>query len=390
MCILNKVLLLSLDVIDDLYDTDNFNRFIECLNNIAKDNIVAFVSHDVHRLKSAKNRYIQCNENYKFILRSDLKNLVSRVGKNYFIFLGNRNQDCITAVNNKMLYLCPSWTTEIEDKAKKYGIKTDNEVQLLEIIETVNNQNSWYSSYVLEDGSIVLSLMDGAYKYYSKSPIEKEMIENFEKVLKLGTRTTYFDILLYHFLAAISNDNSVFNDVSIWSIFPSSSCKLNQEMFEFKERVRYMTNVKEPKRTMTFNNLFIRHTSVPKSRNTDRGIRYSNGATKHLDSIHLNPEYKKRIEGSTVCVFDDFLNFGNSFEAARNLLKHAGAEKVILVSLGKFRNPYIYQEYEITGDIYTTSFTKKLMNRYDIDHSDFTINEHAKDEVENLHRIFNL
>lgn len=388
---MNKVVLLSLDVIDDLYGTTSFDKFIECLNIIIDEgNIVAFVSHDTSRLKKAKENYGKYNTDYIYIPRSKLTDLISKLGKNYFILIGNRDQDFINAVNNKMLYLCPSWTKEVEEKAKKYGIRTYNEKQFLEVIKTVNNQNTWYSSCELEDGSIVLSLMDGAYKYYSKSQKEKEMIENFEKVLKEGKRTTYFDILLYHFLAAISNDNDIFNNVNIWSIFPSSSCELNQEMFEFKEKVRYMTKVREPQKNMIFRNLLIRHTSVPKSRNTSSNIRYEEGAAKHLDSIHLNPEYKKRITGSTVCVFDDFLNYGNSFETVRNLLKHAGAKKVILVSLGKFRKPYIYQEYDITGDVYANNFTYKLKKRYDIYHSNFKLNDSAKDEVENLHRIYNL
>lgn len=388
---MKKVLLMSLDVIYDLNRSPIFEDFIDCLNEIIDNgNRLAFVSHSNNRLIKAEREYGHLNDNYKFITRTKAKEIVKKHGKNYFIFLGNRDQDFFNANNNNMLFLYPTWTKEIEKKANYYGLEITNPKELLEVIKTANNQSSWYSHYQLEDGSTVLSLMDGAYSRYSKSLEEKDMIENFEKVLKDGKKNTYFDILLYHFIAAISNDNDLFKDVDVWGIFPSSTTTLNPEMLLFKKKVREMMNGREPSTNRGENNILLRHTEVAKSRLTNGNIRYNEGSDKHMDSIYINPEFKKKVKNSTVCIFDDFLNYGNSFESARNLLKVAGAKKIIFVAFGKFRAPYIYQNYDIIGDVFSEYIQFSRLNRKDINHSEFIINNKAKTEVENLHQIFNL
>ncbi|NBI06830.1 phosphoribosyltransferase [Senegalia massiliensis] len=389
---MNKILLISLDVIDDLNHQPLFKDFCDCLNTIIEEkNAVGFVSRLPSRVKEAKEKYGGINKSYHFITRQKAKKMIKEHGKSYFIFLGNRDVDFYTAVNAKMLFLIPTWVRETDYKARRYGLEIDNSKELLEIVRTANNQNFWYAYKELEDGSIVMSLMDGAYRAYSKSDTERILIKKFEEVLKQGNRNTFFEILLYHFLSAISNDNTLFSDVTIWGIFPSSTNKLNSEMLHFKETVREMMKCQEPRNLDIHNkNVLLRHTPVKKSQHTKGNIRYKDGSDKHLNSIYVNPKFKKKLKNATVCIFDDFLNYGNSFETARNLLKKAGAKKVIFVALGKFRKPYIYQDYDIEGDVTTDYFNFELINRYDISHLSFEINDEAKNEVENLHKIFNL
>lgn len=61
-------------------------------------------------------------------------------------------------------------------------------------------------------------------------------------------------------------------------------------------------------------------------------------------TVHLNPDYEKKLSGRTIVVFDDFTTAGYSLEWARNLLYTAGASRVILVTAGKYRRYHtIYQ-----------------------------------------------
>jgi hypothetical protein len=50
----------------------------------------------------------------------------------------------------------------------------------------------------------------------------------------------------------------------------------------------------------------------------------------------VSPEYKGKLGGKTVIVFDDFTTSGMSLDWARTLLLSAGAERVILVTFGKY------------------------------------------------------
>lgn len=388
--VMKKILIVSLDVIEDL-EGESKKELIGSLKNIAEDgNIICFISHDYRRLRTVQKLYGDISSNFKFKTRREIREKIEPNKSNYFMVLGNVDQDLILAANKKLLFLCPTWVKCIEDKAKKYGIPIKTSEQLVHIIKTVNNQNVWYASYKLDNQTTIISLMDGAYGYYAKSSEERQMIKNFEDVLKKGKKTSYFEILQYHFLAAISNDNNIFNDVSTWCIFPSSSTTLSPMMMEFKERVRYMRSSREPSNTIQ-NNLFIRHSAVEKSHEQGSEIREAKAAGLHFGSIMLDPAYSNKIKNKTVCIFDDYLNYGNSFEACRHLLLKAGVKNMVFVTFGKFRKPYLHQHWGISGDVFSDTYTatnKIIVKR--IQHREFEIDEAAKVEVENLHRIFNL
>ncbi|MFJ7831845.1 phosphoribosyltransferase [Peribacillus sp. NPDC097284] len=175
---------------------------------------------------------------------------------------------------------------------------------------------------------------------------ERELLEGFESLLKSGDRK-YFNTLYFHLISGVMK-NPELRNIKIWGTFPSSSSAINQELEELKERCRYLTG-----RRMT-EPLFIRHKQVEKSHYTAHTTRLSQGCKIHFDSIILNPYYNaSRIRGKEVCVIDDYLTNGISFETARNLLIQAGASKVILLSLGRYkrgaRGIYQHEVYNITG-----------------------------------------
>lgn len=59
-------------------------------------------------------------------------------------------------------------------------------------------------------------------------------------------------------------------------------------------------------------------------------------------TLCLSPSYRGRLEGKTVIVMDDFTTTGMSLEWARNLLSRAGADKIILMTIGKYGEWYDY------------------------------------------------
>lgn len=385
---MKKALLLSVDFLD-YSNSDDKKKF---LSNLNSDIGVIFYSRDENRLKPHINLKNIYNNPMAFLNRKDTLDLIKNNSNEKFIVIGSKNKDFEMAVNNKILLITPQWYDSVEDKAIKYGIPVNNVTQLDYFIKTVHNQNYWYSSYQIDESTYIFSLSDARSKYCSKSAEEKEIIEIFHNILKEG-KVNHYETYLYHFLASMSNNSSLFNDINIWGIFPSSSGSLtNNEMFNFKEKVRYFMKGGTPRNDhyKKYQNILIRHTATTKSHYDSEYQRLNYGATKHFNSICLNPGYMKSLKGKNVCIFDDYLTHGNSFECARNLLRSAGVNKIIFVTLGTFRKNYQLQNYKLSGNIFSSCYKYELLDKSIINSSRFTINNNAKDEVENLHNIFNL
>jgi hypothetical protein len=62
--------------------------------------------------------------------------------------------------------------------------------------------------------------------------------------------------------------------------------------------------------------------------------------TNQTNTVHINPAYRRTLQGRPVIVFDDFTTTGQSLEWARNLLYSAGASQVILLTIGKYPKPH--------------------------------------------------
>lgn len=383
---MKKILLISIDFLD-FTNQENTNLFLNKVNTLEFK--VCFYSRHPERLNKYKD---MARENICFTSRESVKETISKYKNSLFIVIGCKNKDFELAVNNKILYITPTWFRCIEEKAQIYGIKTDF-YQLISFLESIHNQNNWFSIITLPDDTIALSLTDARYiKSRRESLPESEVSEIIEDTLKRG-RLEHRNIYLYHCLSGISNYSTLFNDVDYWCIVPSSSGDLsNNEMFNFKESIRIMMKG-QPLRSQDYRNypnLILRHTPNTKTHDLPKYIRVKEGCNLHFPTICINPAYKNKLARKNVCVFDDYLTHGNSFETVRNLLRKAGVNKIIFVTVGTFCNPYQYQEYDFEGDIYSSNYKPILRNRYQINTVGFTLNPDAKKEVENLHSIFNL
>ena len=148
-------------------------------------------------------------------------------------------------------------------------------------------------------------------------------------------------------------------DVQDWAVMPSSSPEPNAVMSELKEHVRYMMYGRKP------DDIFIRHTGVPKSRFDHKDDRqFPTYCQKHFTSIRVNDTYKGKLKGRVVCVLDDYLNYGNSFECVRNILVHCKVKKLIFVAIGKFltrgETSYVQKHFSISGDVCSKEYDVEL------------------------------
>lgn len=297
------------------------------------------------------------------------------------------------------MYVVPTWLP-LEDKSERYGVHVDTAKQMYKFILALNNQNTWYSELQVDEITTCVSLMDARYGAYAKDYKEKDMIKNFQYLLKSGTSRNYYRILLYHFLAGMTNTD-FFDDIELFGMVPASNCTLNPDIFEFMTQVRQLKKKKLPRNYMSTTmckpeetNLLIRY--LPKRQahiSHSAEERAELGAKDEFATIYINPEYKRRIDNLKkngnfkVCIFDDYMTYGNTFNAIRNLLEFLGANKIVFVSMGLFQHTFQKNDYDIIGDVYDNKYTYKLRSTTLL--NNFTIDNDAKQEVSDLYDIFN-
>ena len=399
---MNKILLCNLDLLrkkfEGLEENQNQviiryrNSFIEMLDNFLfeQENKVFFFSRDQYSLQSIKKDLEEDHPRYRYITRDQVKQMLNEGESSKFIIVSNKDVDLHMAVRNKVLLIVPLWVP-YETKAKYYGISVDFPNQLFQFIQVMNNQNTWYSRCQVDSHTTVLSLMDARYKYYALSNDERDMLLNFENLLKQGKSRSYYKILLYHFLAGVTNID-FFDDIELFGMIPSSDCSLNPDMFEFMQQVRYINGKQLPHRSMQCDNLLIRMSPKGKAHETDSWIRTRVGPEDEFATLCLNCEYADKIEKLkrdgrfNVCVFDDYMTYGNSFNAVRNLLNYLGANKIVFVSLGNFGRPFERWDYDIRGSVFDVGYDFTLSSKDQVQHEYFPS---AKSEVASLYSIFN-
>lgn len=393
------------------YDFSNFNyelfrkkrdKFMRKFKELSEEsnNKIFFYSRKKDLLLEFKNAFYKHGyTNFYFKERRTIEKF-AKCNKNknkYFVFVGGKDADFKLAVNTRSLYVVPTWLP-LEEKAQKYGIHVNTIKQLRKFIQTLNNQNVWYSRIEIDDISTAYSLVDARYGKYADTEEEKVMVLNFQKLLKDHQSLNYRRILLYHFLAGMTS-NMDFDDIELFGMLPSSNCEVNEYVFDFMTQVRLLKGKQLPKRYKSdvppaATNLLIRHT--PKNQNhnggRERQARINLGAKDEFATLMINPDYSKRIEKLrserrfNVCIFDDYMTHGNSFNAVRNLLEKLGANKIIFVSIGIFMSPFQKRDYTITGDVFGRNYTYLLETCQPIE--DYDINSSAKKEVSDLYNIF--
>lgn len=364
---------------EDFVMYDKINEFLSELNN--EGHTIVMLSHSPRSLERMKSIFEEeFNFEIQCLFRNAFKTAVNKDNAKNIIFIGSSDEDLHLAAQKKVLIINPGWSVKKDDLPARYGITLESPLQLLEAIKIIANQNKWYFELDIDENTKLLALTSA--NTHNKDTTEVEILEGFQRLLKSGDRK-YFNTLYFHLISGVMK-NDLLREVGLWGTFPSSTGKINEEVEELKERCRYLTGLKmnEP--------LFIRHTLVSKSHHTHHSVRLSEGCTKHFNSIHLNPYYSKRIKGKVVCVIDDYTTNGISFETARNLLFSAGAKKVILLALGRFKKGregiYQYESYEITGDVTTNNYEYELLSR---EYIYGNYDDSARDEVKRIYEILN-
>lgn len=172
-----------------------------------------------------------------------------------------------------------------------------------------------------------ITIEDGEFGYLCEYfPKNKSFYEERTQRFLLGFKNGYEDQV-----------NMVFNqlypqlgDEFAIAVIPSSDRNNNYRSACHSLAGKILDKALEDKKYIVDATMCLyRHTTIP-SAHSSRGPR---SKQVHLDSIRVN--HLKLVEGLDVLVLDDITTSGSSFEAAYDLLKAAGAKKVISFAVGR-------------------------------------------------------
>ncbi len=202
---MEKIIFCNLDILKNKpdeedyedYDFSNFDyelfrrkrdKFMRKFKELSEEsnNKIFFYSRKKDLLLEFKNAFHKYGyTNFHFKDRRTIWEFAkSNKNKNkYFVFVGGKDADFKLAVNIRSLYIVPTWLP-LEEKAQKYGIHVNTVRQLRKFIQTLNNQNVWYSRIEIDDISTAYSLVDARYGKYADTEEEKAMVLNFQRLLK--------------------------------------------------------------------------------------------------------------------------------------------------------------------------------------------------------------
>ena len=222
------------------------------------------------------------------------------------------------------------------------------------------------------------------------------MLIKFQDILKEGKSRNYYTILMYHFLANMTN-TTLFDNIELFGVMPSSNCLVNVDLFRFMEQVRYIKGKRLPQalygQVPEEQNLLVRYMQKQQMHGGCQIDRTNIGGKLEFESLYINPAFETKIkklkkeQKFNVVIFDDYMNHGNGFNAVRCLLESLGANKIIFVSMGSFRKQFQKKDYNFKGNLYGTGYTYTLEAQQVL--TDFTVNSSAKNEVDQLYDIFN-
>lgn len=359
-----KLLITSVDAIVNLQDNKPFDGIIESINTfkgLEEGNEVVVISSHADKLKLLPagfpaTRLSSGSRGSNLPIESILSYHSDFNTRGKILVLAANDADFRTASNAKILLLGAGHAkiNNPDSKAYQYGLQLPSIGSLNLFFERFAViQNPWYYRLKVDDKTKLYSLTN-ANTLGGRSNDSKGISESFKRCLKTGNPSTRGAFVTY-FIMGIYDRVKAFEDIDVWSIYPSSTVEQSSDLIYFKElaRTAFKKMDREP--------LLVRHTQAVKRSNfggkEGRQKRLDEGCDNQFETIHLNPNYRGKIANKVIGVIDDFTTFGTSCETVRALLEKAGAAKVVFITLGKFGYEYAKYNYELQGDVFTPNYT---------------------------------
>ncbi|MEV6782076.1 hypothetical protein [Streptomyces sp. NPDC051098] len=257
---------------------------------------------------------------------------------NQLILVGTSEFDWYTGIHAGVVHIHARWASRLGKPIT--SLTSDEPADVIELLEHfLLHEPRW--AFRLDDE-------DRAFEIRSMLPFNAQFprgggwtftvkdIFTYDKTVKVGDQDAR-DVLMLHLLCAAYLDGTLPGQ-SFFCVYPSSTpAKGSPQLAGFLQRAKVMTG-------SSYKEDLLERVAQAPDTSLERYRKSIGQSTATLDisiaaqarTVRVNPAYKRKIDGKTVIVFDDFTTEGKSVEWARILLSEAGAARVIALTIGKY------------------------------------------------------
>ena len=264
-----------------------------------------------------------------------------RLRMNQLILVGTSQFDWYTGIHAGVVHVHARWASRLGKPIT--SLTSDEPADVIELLEHfLLHEPSWAFRLNDEDRDFAIrSLLpfNAQFPRGGGRTFTIKDIFTYDKTVKVVGSQDARDVLMLRLLCAAYLDGALPGQ-SYFCVYPSSTpAKGSPQLAGFLERAKVMTGSSYKE------DLLERVAQAPDTSLERYKRSIGQSSTKDISiaaqarTVRINPNYRKKIAGKTVIVFDDFTTEGKSIEWARILLGEAGAARVIALTIGKYPSP---------------------------------------------------
>lgn len=262
-----------------------------------------------------------------------------------FAYVGDDELDWRTAINTPVFYMHAGWSGPVPNEIT--AIVARKPVNVFRFItHFLLPPPRWEYTLDALDGQVCLrSLADASILLPATTPTGsfrlQHVLSEEREVPVRGAKAQ--DLLMWHALSSLYLEGLIPRN-PVMVAYPSSKPGSTSPVLEpFLRPVSRLFHG-------YYRDLLVRAAKAPdtsKERAQGRGGNVS--FLTQTNTVCLNPDYQNLVSENTILVLDDFTTTGRSLEWARNLLYAAGASRVVLFTIGKYK--YTHDVYKPRGEV---------------------------------------
>ncbi|GHG14028.1 hypothetical protein ACFFSH_31280 [Streptomyces filamentosus] len=259
---------------------------------------------------------------------------------NQLVIVGTSEWDWRTGINAGVVHIFARWANHVRNAKGMITMSVDQPADVGELLEHFFlDEPRWAFSHDDDARSFKIRSLLPPNVRFPQAPgrtFELQDVFTRGRTITVGTQDAR-DILMLRLLSSAYLDGTLPHR-SLFCVYPSSSPgKVSQQLAGF------LTNAKVMVGSYYREDLLERVAQAPDTSWERAKKNWGPASTADISigaqarTVRINPQYKGKLKGKTVIVFDDFTTEGKSIEWARTLLTSAKAEQVIALTIGKYR-----------------------------------------------------
>jgi len=282
---------------------------------------------------------------------------------NEFLYIGDDERDWRSAINAGVFYGHAKWANS-DSRLAMIGLESPDDVREIASHFLLVPSRIEYALDIPSENLYVRCLLKASAKLTSSKPSSFTLqdVFTYENQVSIGKYRAR-DLLMLHAISSLYLEGLLTAN-PIVTLYPSSNpAKVNDVLQQFVAPSSKMFHGYF-KDDMLVRGVAALDTSRARARENRTGVDANVTIKIQTDSVHINPRYEGKLDQRTVIVIDDFTTSGMSLDWARNLLRVANAEKIILLTIGKYGYTPRHEIYKLKPGLTLNPYK---LSTYDID-----------------------